>query len=45
MLLDIRLPDMEGTDLLQKPPRDSSETVKIIITGHSDDEHGIPTKQ
>ena len=40
-LLDIRLPDMEGTDLLQKIQRDYSETVKIIITGHSDDEHGI----
>jgi YesN/AraC family two-component response regulator len=39
--LDIRLPDMEGTDLLQKIQRDPSETVKIIITGHSDYEHGI----
>jgi DNA-binding response OmpR family regulator len=41
ILLDICLPDMEGTDLLQKLPRNSSEMVKIIITGHSDDEHGI----
>jgi hypothetical protein len=31
---------MEGTDLLQKIQRDYSETVKIIITGHPDDEHG-----
>ena len=41
LLLDIRLPDMEGTDLLQKLSKDSSEMVKIIVTGHSDDEHGI----
>jgi len=40
LLLDIRLPDMEGTDLLQKLSN-SSEMVKIIITGHSDDEHGV----
>jgi DNA-binding response OmpR family regulator len=41
MLLDICLPDMEGTDLLQKLPQNSSEMVKIIVTGHSDEEHGI----
>jgi two-component system response regulator AtoC len=41
MLLDICLPDMEGIDLLPKLPENSSDMVKIIITGHSDDEHGI----
>lgn len=41
MLLDIGLPDAEGTDLLQKLPEKSSEMIKIIITGHSDAEHGI----
>ena len=41
MLLDIILPDMEGTDLLQKLPETSCETVKIIITGHSDAARGI----
>jgi len=34
MLVDIELPDMEGTDLLQRLPVRSVETVKIILTGH-----------
>jgi len=34
MLVDIELPDMEGTDLLQRLPIDSADTVKIILTGH-----------
>jgi DNA-binding response OmpR family regulator len=34
MLVDIELPDMEGTDLLQHLPAQSAETVKIILTGH-----------
>jgi DNA-binding response OmpR family regulator len=34
MLVDIELPDMEGTDLLQRLPIDSEDTAKIVLTGH-----------
>ena len=40
VLLDIQLPDMDGTDLLLKLPDKAPETVKIIITGHSTMERG-----
>ena len=39
-LIDIRLPDMDGTDLLLKLPR-KSEMVKIVITGYSTKENGV----
>jgi two-component system response regulator ResD len=39
-LIDIKLPDMEGTDLLLKLPK-KSEMVKIIITGFSTMENGV----
>ena len=34
-LVDIRLPDMEGTELLTKLPKSEPEMVKIIITGNA----------
>jgi DNA-binding response OmpR family regulator len=39
-LIDIKLPDMEGTDLLLKLPK-KSEMVKIIITGFSTMKNGV----
>jgi len=33
-LIDIRLPDIEGTDLLSKLQKASPEMIKIIITGY-----------
>ena len=41
ILLDIQLPDIDGTDLLLKLPGNASETVKIIVTGHSTTERGV----
>jgi len=41
ILLDIQLPDIDGTDLLLKLPSKASETVKIIVTGHSTTERGV----
>jgi DNA-binding response OmpR family regulator len=38
-LVDVRLPDMDGTDLLLNMSNDS-RTIKIIITGFSTDEVG-----
>jgi DNA-binding NtrC family response regulator len=38
-LIDVRLPDMDGTDLLHKMANDS-ETIKIIVTGFSTEEVG-----
>ncbi len=38
-LVDVRLPDMDGTDLLLNMTNDS-RTIKIIITGFSTDEVG-----
>ena len=34
MIVDMELPDMDGTNLLQRLPVDSSQTVKIILTAH-----------
>lgn len=36
-LIDVRLPDMEGTDLLKVS---NSEAIKIVVTGFSSDEVG-----
>jgi len=33
-LLDIRLPDMEGTELLNKLHKQSPKTMKIMVTGY-----------
>ena len=38
-LIDIRLPDAEGTDLLMKIPK-TSNIAKVIITGYSTAEYG-----
>jgi DNA-binding NtrC family response regulator len=38
-LIDVRLPDMDGTELLRKMANDS-ETIKIIVTGFSTEEVG-----
>jgi DNA-binding response OmpR family regulator len=39
VLLDVKLPDMEGTDILLQM-KNPSDTIKIIITGFSSDELG-----
>jgi len=39
-LLDIKLPDMQGTKLLEKT-LDSPNMVKIMLTGYSTEEHAI----
>lgn len=41
ILLDIQLPDIDGTALLLKLPGKASEMVKIIVTGHSTMERGV----
>lgn len=33
-LIDICLPDMEGTDLLEHAKKELEKTVKIMLTGH-----------
>ena len=38
-IFDVRLPDMDGTELLSKMANDL-ETIKIIVTGFSSDEVG-----
>ncbi len=38
-LVDVRLPDMDGTELLLKIPNDP-KTIKIIVTGFSTNEAG-----
>jgi len=40
-LVDIRLPDMEGTDLLAKLKKQLQQTVKIMITGFPSLETGV----
>ncbi len=39
-LVDIKLPDMEGTELLLRLPK-SSEMVKIVVTGFSTTENAV----
>jgi DNA-binding NtrC family response regulator len=41
LLLDIRLPDMDGTDLLVKAKEEFQHTVKIVITGFPSMETGV----
>jgi DNA-binding response OmpR family regulator len=38
-IVDVKLPDMDGTELLLKIPNDP-KTIKIIVTGFSSDEVG-----
>lgn len=40
-LIDVRLPDMDGTDLLSKMQKTMVETVKIMITGFPSLENGV----
>lgn len=40
-LVDIRLPDMEGTDLLAKMKEQMKSTIKIMITGFPSLESGV----
>lgn len=40
-LVDIRLPDMEGTDLLAKIKEQMKSTIKIMITGFPSLESGV----
>jgi len=40
-LLDIRLPDMDGTDLLTKIKKQLQNTIKIMITGFPSLETGV----
>lgn len=40
-LIDIRLPDMEGTDLLIKVQQTMHDTIKIMITGFPSLETGV----
>jgi len=40
-LVDIRLPDMDGTDLLAKLKKQLKDTVKIMITGFPSLETGV----
>jgi DNA-binding response OmpR family regulator len=41
LLLDVRLPDMKGTDLLFKAKMELRNTAKIIITGYPSVETGV----
>jgi DNA-binding NtrC family response regulator len=41
LLLDVRLPDMKGTDLLFKAKTELQDTAKIIITGYPSVESGV----
>ena len=40
VLLDVRLPDMDGTEVLLQM-KNAGDTIKIIITGFSSDELGM----
>jgi DNA-binding response OmpR family regulator len=40
-LIDIRLPDMDGTDLLAKIQKTMGDAVKIMITGFPSLENGV----
>jgi DNA-binding response OmpR family regulator len=40
-LIDIRLPDMDGTDLLVKLKQDMNNAIKIMITGFPSLETGV----
>jgi len=40
-LVDIRLPDMDGTDLLAKMKKPLQDTIKIMVTGFPSVESGV----
>lgn len=40
-LVDVRLPDMDGTDLLAKMKKQLQRTIKIVITGFPSLESGV----
>jgi DNA-binding response OmpR family regulator len=40
-LIDIRLPDMDGTELISKAKKHLQDTVKIMITGFPSVESGV----
>lgn len=40
-LFDLKLPDMEGTELLSRMEKETVDTVKIMITGFPSVESGI----
>ena len=40
-LVDVRLPDMDGTDLLAKMKKPLQSTIKIVITGFPSLESGV----
>jgi two-component system response regulator PilR (NtrC family) len=40
-LIDIQLPDMEGTELLTKLRKTEPEVIKIIVTGHASLDNSI----
>ena len=40
-LLDIRLPDMEGTELLTRMHQDKPQMMKIMITGYPSQENAV----
>ena len=40
-LVDIKLPDMDGTDLLAKMKKPLQDTVKIMVTGFPSVESGV----
>jgi DNA-binding response OmpR family regulator len=40
-LFDLKLPDMDGTELLSRMEKDTQDTVKIMITGFPSLESGI----
>ena len=44
-LIDIRLPDMDGTDLLVKMQQTMHDGIKIMITGFPSLETGPPLRQ
>jgi DNA-binding NtrC family response regulator len=39
-LIDVKLPDMEGTDLLLEMSKDRKTAIKIIVTGFSSEDVG-----
>ena len=39
-LIDLKLPDIEGTELLLKIPKKTNKMAKIIVTGFSNVENG-----
>ena len=44
-ILDIKLPDMEGTELLTKMRKNRPELTKIMLTGYPDQENTMPVSE